>query len=341
MDLGATICTPRSPACALCPWREPCAARSAGTQESFPRKARRRPSARCAAAPPSSLSRADGAVLLRTRAAKGPARRHDRSADQRMARRLRRRRRIADAPLAARWRRLPATVAHVFTHFPLELDGLRRATSRPRRARPPAMPLGAPLADARRRGAAERRCAKVIAAIGLEAAGLTPSGRLRRVGHLAGAASLRSTSIGASAPSSRRARRSSHCRPAGPAPARRPCGSSPTQVAERQRAVGAHHRLVAALLVGERSSPGADEARLDERHERHARLAALRTAPVANASGGSGVDRGDALRRGLGIDRVALDADEVAAERLGDRAGRAGAEERVEHHVAGIAWRRA
>ena len=30
MDLGATICTPKKPACALCPWMEPCAARVRG-----------------------------------------------------------------------------------------------------------------------------------------------------------------------------------------------------------------------------------------------------------------------------------------------------------------------
>ena len=30
MDLGATICTPRAPACGLCPWRADCAARRAG-----------------------------------------------------------------------------------------------------------------------------------------------------------------------------------------------------------------------------------------------------------------------------------------------------------------------
>jgi len=30
MDLGATICTPKAPACALCPWAEPCAARRRG-----------------------------------------------------------------------------------------------------------------------------------------------------------------------------------------------------------------------------------------------------------------------------------------------------------------------
>ena len=39
MDLGATICTPKRPACALCPWSGPCGAGAAGLQESFPRKA--------------------------------------------------------------------------------------------------------------------------------------------------------------------------------------------------------------------------------------------------------------------------------------------------------------
>ena len=38
MDLGATICTPRNPACGLCPWREPCLARAEGIQASLPRK---------------------------------------------------------------------------------------------------------------------------------------------------------------------------------------------------------------------------------------------------------------------------------------------------------------
>ena len=30
MDLGATICTPKKPACALCPWTDACAARARG-----------------------------------------------------------------------------------------------------------------------------------------------------------------------------------------------------------------------------------------------------------------------------------------------------------------------
>lgn len=38
MDLGATICTPRSPACGLCPWVHACAARAQGVQADLPRK---------------------------------------------------------------------------------------------------------------------------------------------------------------------------------------------------------------------------------------------------------------------------------------------------------------
>ena len=37
-DLGATICTPRRPACALCPWLSACAGRAAGIQDSLPVK---------------------------------------------------------------------------------------------------------------------------------------------------------------------------------------------------------------------------------------------------------------------------------------------------------------
>ena len=43
MDLGATLCTPRRPACALCPWTAGCAARIAGSQEAFPVKAAKAP----------------------------------------------------------------------------------------------------------------------------------------------------------------------------------------------------------------------------------------------------------------------------------------------------------
>ena len=38
-DLGATICTPRAPACVLCPWHDACDARRQGLQGALPRKA--------------------------------------------------------------------------------------------------------------------------------------------------------------------------------------------------------------------------------------------------------------------------------------------------------------
>jgi A/G-specific adenine glycosylase len=38
-DLGATLCTPTNPACALCPWRDGCAGREAGMAAELPRKA--------------------------------------------------------------------------------------------------------------------------------------------------------------------------------------------------------------------------------------------------------------------------------------------------------------
>ena len=39
MDLGASICTPKKPACALCPLNGDCMSRARGDQETYPRKA--------------------------------------------------------------------------------------------------------------------------------------------------------------------------------------------------------------------------------------------------------------------------------------------------------------
>ncbi|MBM9593462.1 A/G-specific adenine glycosylase [Roseitranquillus sediminis] len=41
MDLGATICTPRAPACGICPWRKSCRARAAGVAAELPRRSPR------------------------------------------------------------------------------------------------------------------------------------------------------------------------------------------------------------------------------------------------------------------------------------------------------------
>ena len=38
MDLGATICTPKSPGCGLCPWQSSCLARTTGTAAQLPKK---------------------------------------------------------------------------------------------------------------------------------------------------------------------------------------------------------------------------------------------------------------------------------------------------------------
>lgn len=43
MDLGATICTPKSPACGICPWRDPCRARLRGTAPELPKKTPKKP----------------------------------------------------------------------------------------------------------------------------------------------------------------------------------------------------------------------------------------------------------------------------------------------------------
>ena len=123
MDLGATLCSPRRPACALCPWNADCAARALGTQETFPRKAAKREGVLRRGAAFVAL-RADGRVLLRKRPDKGllaammevPGSEWAHDFDMADA--------LQSAPRFARavqWRRLAGTVRHVFTHFPLEL----------------------------------------------------------------------------------------------------------------------------------------------------------------------------------------------------------------------------
>ena len=87
MDLGATICTPKKPACAVCPWNEGCQACARGDADTFPRRvaeARRRIAAR------RGFRRA---AFGRLRAAADetaarPAWRHDGSTDDRMVERL-------------------------------------------------------------------------------------------------------------------------------------------------------------------------------------------------------------------------------------------------------------
>ena len=69
MDLGSTICTPKRPACALCPLNDDCAARLRGDQESFPRKAPKKAGKLRRGA--AFVVRRGDELLVRTRAEKG------------------------------------------------------------------------------------------------------------------------------------------------------------------------------------------------------------------------------------------------------------------------------
>lgn len=119
MDLGATICTPKNPACRLCPISSDCMAQKSGTQDLYPvKRAKRKKPVRTGTA--YVAIRNDGAVYLQKRpengllggmsevpttewtvggnGAKGPQ----------------------NAPFCGKWESA-GLVRHTFTHFHLEL----------------------------------------------------------------------------------------------------------------------------------------------------------------------------------------------------------------------------
>ena len=118
MDLGATICTPRNPACGICPWRDGCEGRLAGIAAELPRKLPKK-------AKPTRLGiayvarRDDGAWLLETRPEKGllggmlgwPG--SDWNDDPE-----------PNPPFAADWQELDGEARHTFTHFHLRLKAM-------------------------------------------------------------------------------------------------------------------------------------------------------------------------------------------------------------------------
>ena len=116
MDLGATVCTPRSPRCLLCPLADPCEARRQGRVEVYPVKAPK-------AAKPARRGRAfwierDGAVWLVRRAGKGMLGGMRALPDDGWSARMDG---SGGEPLAGAWR--PAgSVRHGFTHFDLTLN---------------------------------------------------------------------------------------------------------------------------------------------------------------------------------------------------------------------------
>ena len=121
MDLGAAICTPKKPACALCPLASSCVAHGRGEEELYPVRAEKavRPTRFGAAF---VAVRADGAVLLRRRPDKGLLGGMAEVPGSEWVTRTGDATAAADAPIQAAWRQVPDTVIHVFTHFRLELN---------------------------------------------------------------------------------------------------------------------------------------------------------------------------------------------------------------------------
>jgi A/G-specific adenine glycosylase len=128
-DLGATVCTPARPTCALCPWMTACAGRRAGIAEQLPRQAAKR------ARPLRHgvhfwLTDHDGNVLLRRRAREGllggmtelPGTDwRDLPWNVEEA--------LSLAPMPAAWR-AAGQVRHGFTHFQLTIDLLAARVER-------------------------------------------------------------------------------------------------------------------------------------------------------------------------------------------------------------------
>ena len=117
MDLGATVCSVRNPACLTCPLSPRCNARKAGIAERLPVKLPK-------AAKPNRTGTAywierDGNVWLVKRSAKGMLAGMRALPDDGWAAR-----RDGDSqpPFAAEWRVLDEAVPHVFTHFSLTLS---------------------------------------------------------------------------------------------------------------------------------------------------------------------------------------------------------------------------
>ena len=120
MDIGATICRPKAPACLVCPLSNDCLAAASGRPEDFPGRAVKKPRPEKVGAV-FFAARSNGAFLARRRPPRGllggtmelpggPWRAGDLAEIG-----------PEDAPFPARWTRLPRSIEHVFTHFTLRL----------------------------------------------------------------------------------------------------------------------------------------------------------------------------------------------------------------------------
>lgn len=120
MDLGAMVCSPRQPSCALCPLSKLCLGHARSVVEALPRRGEPRPRRERHGAV-FYIERGDRGVLIRNRPPYGllggmaelPSTRWDPAFDEAKA--------LRDAPLRGRYHKLEPAVTHVFTHFRLTL----------------------------------------------------------------------------------------------------------------------------------------------------------------------------------------------------------------------------
>ncbi|MCX8281368.1 A/G-specific adenine glycosylase [Phyllobacterium sp. 0TCS1.6C] len=123
MDLGATICTPKRPACIICPVQPDCEAFRSGDPEPFPVKAQKQAKPVRVGAAFVAIS-ADGAVYLQRRAESGLLGGMSEVPTTAWTARQDGEAGVAGAPYPADW--LPCgTITHVFTHFELRLSVFR------------------------------------------------------------------------------------------------------------------------------------------------------------------------------------------------------------------------
>jgi A/G-specific adenine glycosylase len=116
MDLGATICTPKSPNCMSCPWADECKARVLGIAATLPRKLPKQKIPTRKGHAYFAVSKRD-AVLLRRRAETGLLGGMTEVPGSVWAEDLAE----MQPPLPAQWQKRPGLVEHTFTHFHLQV----------------------------------------------------------------------------------------------------------------------------------------------------------------------------------------------------------------------------